>query len=266
MDADSRNADLERFYTAALSIVGAVRLVWLFAEKVRRGGPPEKLYERNRKVVLLTLRQMAVAIKTPNALPQIDELVKRHGSGVFRVCGKHGASVHAAVFELGNWVWERSKKPGKKPTLNDVACTVWGLMNRYPNALDELDHARVALEAEKLKVAVALETAPVGGGKAAATPAQPQGTATGETRGQVDTKMDKKKLSTRGLTSAARRCANTYKAKHKAGQKTTMKAVILDYIDEHDGKFYSIRKSLSAHPEAWKLAVKVDKAGDKAVS
>jgi len=81
---------------------------------------------------------------------------------------------------------------------------------------------------------------------------------------RVDTKVDKKKLSTRkkrGFTPAARQCAKKYKAKRKAGQKTTMKAVIRDYLDENpDAKESSISRSLSDHPEEWKVDTKVDKA------
>jgi hypothetical protein len=79
--------------------------------------------------------------------------------------------------------------------------------------------------------------------------------------GQVDKEVDKKKLSTRGLTPAARQCAKTYKVKRKAGEKISMKAVILDYIDNNPtAKKSSIRRSLTAHPEAWKVDNKVDKA------
>jgi hypothetical protein len=80
-------------------------------------------------------------------------------------------------------------------------------------------------------------------------------------RGQVDNTVDKKKLSTIGFTQAARKCAKTYKAKRQKGEKITMKAVILDYIDDNPGTSYSYtRKSLSAHPKEWKVDTKVDKA------
>jgi hypothetical protein len=79
--------------------------------------------------------------------------------------------------------------------------------------------------------------------------------------GQVDTRVDKKKMSTRGLTPAARKCAKTYTAKRRAGDKITLEAVIQDYVDDHpEAKKTSIRRSLSAHPEEWKVDTKVDKA------
>jgi len=85
---------------------------------------------------------------------------------------------------------------------------------------------------------------------------------------RVDTKVDKKKLSTpkrRGLTPAARQCAKRYKAEREAGHKIPMKDVILSYLKDNSGKFLSIRKSLSEHPEAWKVDTKVDNAGDRTV-
>lgn len=83
---------------------------------------------------------------------------------------------------------------------------------------------------------------------------------------KVDTKVDKKKLSTRGLTPAARQCAKRFKAARKAGEKTPMEDVIRAYLaDNPKAKYSSIRRSLSAHPEAWKVDTKVDKAGNKAV-
>ena len=86
-----------------------------------------------------------------------------------------------------------------------------------------------------------------------------------KTKMVVDTKVDKKKLSTRGLTKPARWCAKTYKANRAKGDKTSMKAVILEYLDDNTGKFSSIMRSLSAHPEAWKGNTKLDKAKDKAI-
>jgi hypothetical protein len=78
---------------------------------------------------------------------------------------------------------------------------------------------------------------------------------------KVDTNVDKKKLSTRGLSPAARQCIRKYKAKHKEGDRTTMNAVILDYIDAHpEAKYSSIRRSPSAHSKEWKVDTKVDKA------
>jgi hypothetical protein len=78
---------------------------------------------------------------------------------------------------------------------------------------------------------------------------------------EVDTKVDKNKLSTRGLTPAARQCGNRYKAARKAGEKTSLEDVIRAYLaDNPKAKYSSIRRSLSAHPEAWKVDTKVDKA------
>jgi hypothetical protein len=77
-------------------------------------------------------------------------------------------------------------------------------------------------------------------------------------RGQRDNAGDKKKMSPRGLSSEARACAKLYKTKRKADTKITMRAVILEYIEEHGGSFSSIKKSLSAHPDEWKTHNKRD--------
>jgi hypothetical protein len=84
-----------------------------------------------------------------------------------------------------------------------------------------------------------------------------------ESEWQVDTKVDKKKLSTppvRGLTKPARKCATEYKKRMAKDKKATMKAVIADYIVDNPAESESsIRRSLSAHPEAWKVDTKVNK-------
>jgi len=86
-----------------------------------------------------------------------------------------------------------------------------------------------------------------------------------EKRGQGDKKRDKKKLSTRGLTTEARACIRLYKTKRRTDPKITMKAVITEYLTDHTGRFSSIMKSISAHPEEWKVDAKRDNAGDKTI-
>ena len=76
----------------------------------------------------------------------------------------------------------------------------------------------------------------------------------------MDKKVDKKQLSTFGVTPAARQCAKRYTAERKAGRKTTMEAVIKAFLaDNPDESFSYIRRTLTAHPELWKVDRKVDK-------
>ncbi len=78
-----------------------------------------------------------------------------------------------------------------------------------------------------------------------------------------DKKRDKKKMPPRGMTTEARDICRRYKAKKKAGKKTTLKAVILDYIGEQGGSFSSLKKILSENPQEWKDDIEGDKPGTK---
>ena len=98
-----------------------------------------------------------------------------------------------------------------------------------------------------------------------AEPSKLSDAALAKSRGQVDTKMDKKKLSTpkiRGLTKPARKVATMYRQKKGRGEKPILRAVINEYLEDNPAESYdSIHRSLSAHPEAWKLDTTVDKDG-----
>jgi hypothetical protein len=111
----------------------------------------------------------------------------------------------------------------------------------------------IAEEATRLEVAAERKQGETWA-DAAEHPASQRQLSSGEgsgTPGQGDKKGDKRKTSPRPLTDDARACIRKYKAKIKAGKKTTMKAVILDHIGENGGSFWSIKKSLSDNSSEW---------------
>jgi hypothetical protein len=77
----------------------------------------------------------------------------------------------------------------------------------------------------------------------------------GAENGQTDTKTDteKKTGKKRPMTKAAADCAGIYKRRRRNGDKTAMKYVVEEYVEQHpDESASSILRILTDNSNAWK--------------
>lgn len=66
-----------------------------------------------------------------------------------------------------------------------------------------------------------------------------------------DTKDDKPK-KIRDMNKEARSCVRLYTAANRRGNKTSMKQVVRDYVEDHGGSVGGIIRRLSDNPDMWK--------------
>jgi hypothetical protein len=79
-----------------------------------------------------------------------------------------------------------------------------------------------------------------------------------ETDTKTDTAKNPEKVP-RAMTKEARACAREYKRRLAIGEKTPLKAIVSDYVDEYGGSESSILRILQDNPQEWKSPRKTDK-------
>lgn len=129
-------SELERYYKLTKYILDIIDLVRGYCIGKRRGAITGT--DSLEQGVRSCLNKLPKQLELVESLPQSDALVVKYGSGVYSVCGIHGASVHAAVIELARHL---SLSPSQ-----------WKWLVNRRNASTELNRAKAALKYEIEKV------------------------------------------------------------------------------------------------------------------
>jgi hypothetical protein len=141
MATSSGKTEFERYDKAVAHILEIVYLTVRYLMGGRRGRLKEDGSESLDQLVhSCVYDKLPNALRVADSMPHVGDLVirLRRGRRVFCLCGKHGASVHAAVVELGRFV--------------TLSSSSWVWLARRRGVVKELDRAKAVLKRESVEV------------------------------------------------------------------------------------------------------------------
>jgi hypothetical protein len=125
---------LERYHKATEAILNVIDIMRMYSVARRQKALSQSLEQQ----ITSLLEGLPKNLELVESLPQSDALVVQYGSGVYSICGVHGASVHAAVITLARRL--------------SGSLSVWKWLVNRRDASTELDRAKAALKHEIGKV------------------------------------------------------------------------------------------------------------------